>query len=326
MQFIKPMLAKSSGLPTDDKPYSFEIKWDGIRAILYYTTEQLIITSRNLKDVTSQYPELQQLAEMLIGQQVILDGEIIAFNKKGQPSFTLLQQRMGLNSPITIKNKMLEIPVTYIIFDILYFNQQSLLDHPYLERRRILEKLNLSGTNWQTPAYQQGSGKEILTAVSALELEGIVAKRLTSSYTPGKRSEDWLKIKNQHRQELVIGGWLPGKGQRSGGIGSLLLGYYDITSQQAKKENKQQHFLYAGKVGTGFTRDVLHKLLTLLTPLHRSTSPFIINNFPKETIFVEPQLVGEFEFTEWTPNHTLRHPSFKGLRNDKYAHDVIQEG
>lgn len=326
MQFIKPMLAKSSRLPADDNQYSFEIKWDGIRAILHYTTEQIIITSRNLRDITNQYPELQQLEEMLIGQQVILDGEIIAFNKKGHPSFTLLQQRMGLNSPTSIKNKILEIPVTYIIFDILHFNQQSLLDHPYIERRHILESLNLAGTNWQTPAYQQGSGQEILTAVSALELEGIVAKRLTSSYTPGKRSEDWLKIKNQHRQELVIGGWLPGKGQRSGGIGSLLLGYYDITLQQAKKENKQQHFLYAGKVGTGFTKDVLDKLLTLLTPLYRATSPFAINDFPKTTIFVEPQLVGEFEFTEWTPNHTLRHPSFKGLRNDKSAHDVIREG
>jgi bifunctional non-homologous end joining protein LigD len=325
MRLIKPMLAKPAKLPLNGDQYSFEIKWDGIRAILYYTTDQIIITSRNLKDITSQYPELQQLKEMLVAQQVILDGEIIALDKKGHPSFSLLQQRMGLNSPTIIKNKMLEIPVTYIIFDILHFNQRSLVDLSYIERRHILEKLNLAGTNWQTPDYQQGSGKEILAAVSALELEGIVAKRLTSSYTPGKRSEDWLKIKNQHRQELVIGGWLPGKGQRSGGIGSLLLGYYDITLQQAKKENKQQHFRYAGKVGTGFTKDVLHKLLTLLTPLHRTTNPFTINNFPKTTIFVEPQLVGEFEFTEWTPNHTLRHPSFKGLRNDKSAHDVIRE-
>jgi bifunctional non-homologous end joining protein LigD len=326
MQLIKPMLASPGKLPIDDNQYSFEIKWDGIRAILYYTTGQIMITSRNLKDITKQYPELQQLGEMLDGQQVIIDGEIIAFDKKGHPSFSLLQQRMGLNSPTVIKNKMLEIPVTYIIFDILHFNQRSLVHLSYTERRHILEKLNLAGTNWQTPAYQQGSGKEILTAVSALELEGIVAKRLTSSYTPGKRSEDWLKIKNQHRQELVIGGWLPGKGQRLGGIGSLLLGYYDITLEQARKENKQQHFLYAGKVGTGFSKDVLHKLLTLLTPLHRTTSPFAINNFPKTTIFVEPQLIGEFEFTEWTPNHTLRHPSFKGLRNDKPAQDVIREG
>jgi len=326
MQLIKPMLASPSKLPLDDNQYSFEIKWDGIRAILYYTTNQLIIRSRNLKDITSQYPELQQLEEMLVGQQVILDGEIIAFDKKGHPSFPLLQQRMGLTSPSVIRKKMLETPVTYIIFDILHFNQKSLIDLPYAQRRQILEKLNLAGTNWQTPAYQQGSGREILTAVSALKLEGIVAKRSTSSYTPGKRSEDWLKIKNQQRQELVIGGWLPGKGQRSGGIGSLLLGYYDVTLEQARKENKQQHFLYAGKVGTGFTKDFLYKLLTLLTPLQRTTSPFTINKFPKATIFVEPRLVGEFEFTEWTPNHTLRHPSFKGIRNDKSAHDVIREG
>jgi bifunctional non-homologous end joining protein LigD len=325
MQLIKPMLASPGKLPYDNNQYSFEIKWDGLRAILYYTTDQIIITSRNLRNITSQYPELQQLREMLVGQQIILDGEIIAFNKKGHPSFPLLQQRMGLSSPTSIKNKMLEIPVTYIIFDILYLNQRSLVDLPYTERRQILEKLNLTGANWQTPPYQQGSGKEILTAVSALKLEGIVAKRLTSSYTPGKRSENWLKIKNQQRQELVIGGWLPGKGRRSEGIGSLLLGYYDIALQQAKEENKQQHFLYAGKVGTGFSTDTLHKLLAQLTPLRRTTSPFSTNNFSKTTIFVEPHLVGEFEFTEWTPNHTLRHPSFKGLRNDKSAQDVIRE-
>ncbi|MDF2636091.1 MAG: polymerase LigD, ligase domain protein [Pelosinus sp.] len=325
MKLIKPMLAKLAKLPLDDDQYSFEIKWDGLRAILYSTADQITIASRNLKDITSQYPELQQLRESLLEQQVILDGEIIAFDKKGQPSFSLLQRRMGLNSPTIIKNKMIEIPITYIIFDILHLNQKSLVDLPYTERRHILENLNLAGANWQTPAFQQGSGKEILTAVSALGLEGIVAKRLTSSYTPGKRSGDWLKIKNQHRQELVIGGWLPGKGQRSGGIGSLLLGYYDITRQQAKKVNKEQHFLYAGKVGTGFTKDVLHKLLTILTPLQRSTSPFVAIPFPNAAIFVEPELVGEFEFTEWTPNSTLRHPSFKGLRDDKLAHDVIRE-
>jgi bifunctional non-homologous end joining protein LigD len=325
MQLIKPMLAKPAKLPLDDDQYSFEIKWDGLRAMLYSTADQITIASRNLKDITSQYPELQQLRESLLGQQVILDGEIIAFDKKGHPSFPLLQHRIGLSSPTVIKRKRLDIPVTYIIFDILHFNQKSLVDLPYIERRHILEKLNLAGTNWQTPAFQQGSGKEILAAVSVLGLEGIVAKRLTSSYTPGKRSEDWLKIKNQRRQELVIGGWLPGRGQRSGGIGSLLLGYYDITREQAKKENKVQHFLYAGKVGTGFTKDVLHKLLTQLTPLHRNISPFVTNLFPKDAMFVEPQLVGEFEFTEWTPNSTLRHPSFKALRDDKEAHDVIRE-
>lgn len=325
MQLIKPMLASPAKLPLDDNQYSFEIKWDGIRSILYSTEGQIMLTSRNLRNITSQYPEIQQLEGMLNGQQVILDGEIIALDKNGHPSFSLLQHRMGLRSTTIIKNKMIEIPVTYIIFDILHFNQKSLMDLPYTERRHILEKLNLSGTNWQTPAYQQGSGKEILAAVSALELEGIVAKRLTSNYIPGKRSEDWLKIKNQHRQELVIGGWLPGKGQRSDGIGSLLLGYYDITLQQARKENKHQHLLYAGKVGTGFTKSDLHKLLTLLTPLHRNTSPFATSNLPTSAIFVEPQLVGELEFTEWTPNQTLRHPSFKGLRNDKSAHDVIRE-
>lgn len=324
MQLIRPMLAKPAKLPPDDAQYSFEIKWDGIRAMLYYNAEQLTIRSRNLNDITHQYPELQQLKKKLTGQKIILDGEIITFDKKGLPSFPILQQRMGLSSLTVIHKKMLETPVTYIIFDILYLNQ-SLLELSYTKRRSILETLQLSDANWQTPAYQQGSGKEILAAASALNLEGIIAKRLNSTYIPGARSEDWLKIKNQYRQELVIGGWLPGQGQRSGGIGSLLLGYYDRTLQEAKKENKPQHFLYAGKVGTGFTKNMLHKLYTLLIPLHRNTSPFTTNEFPNTTVFVEPHLVGEFEFTEWTPNNTLRHPSFKGLRNDKAAHDVVQE-
>lgn len=325
MQLIRPMLAKPGKLPTDDKQYSFEIKWDGMRAILYYIAEQMVITSRNQNVVTNQYPELQQLSKNLGGQNIILDGEIIVLDKIGHPSFSLLQQRMGLTSPSVIINKMHEVPVTYIIFDILQLNNKSLLELPYTERRNILETLHLVGPNWQTPAYQLGNGRQILQVVSALGLEGIVAKRLTSCYSPGKRSDNWLKIKQQHRQELVIGGWLLGKGQRSAGIGSLLIGYYDITPEQAKQEHRQQHFLYAGKVGTGFTKDMLSKLLTLLTPLRRDTNPFATTIPPKNAIFVEPKVVSEFEFTEWTPNNTLRHPSFKGIRNDKTAHDVIRE-
>lgn len=325
MQLIKPMLAVHGKLPTDDKQYSFEIKWDGMRAILYYLTDRIIIASRNQKDITLQYPELQQLEKPLYGQKVILDGEIIALDNNGQPSFSALQHRMGLTSPTAIKNKMQEIPVTYIIFDILYFNNKSLVELPYIERRQILDQLHLAGPNWQTPAYQLGNGAQIQTAVAALGLEGIIAKRLSSRYLPGKRSDSWLKIKNQHRQELVIGGWLPGKGQRSTGIGSLLVGYYDKTPAEAQRENRQQYFLYAGKVGTGFTKAVLNKLLLFLTPLRRTTSPFTTKLPSKAAIFVEPQLVGEFEFTEWTTNNTLRHPSFKGLRNDKSAHDIVRE-
>lgn len=325
MQLIKPMLAKPGKLPLNDDQYSFEIKWDGIRAILYHEAGQLFIRSRNLIDITNQYPELQQLAKTLDKQQVILDGELVAFDLQGIPSFALLQQRMGLSSPATIDKKRLEIPVTYVIFDILYFNGNSLLALPYTERRNIIEGLQLSGQNWQTPAYRQGDGNELLAAAASLKLEGIVAKRLSSSYTPGKRSNDWIKIKNQYRQELVIGGWLPGQGKRSGGIGSLLLGYYDITLPQAKKDNRKQQFHYAGKAGTGFSNDTLRHLYVLLSPLKRNTSPFTTNKLPGNTVFVEPQLVGEFEFTEWTANNTLRHPSFKGLRNDKAAHDVIKE-
>lgn len=325
MQFIKPMLAKQGKLPTDDNQYGFEIKWDGMRCILYHINNEILLRSRNQKDITSQYPELQELGTKLNGQQVILDGEIIALDTRGRPSFSLLQHRMGLSSSIVITKKRQEIPVTYISFDILYLNNKYLMDLPYTERRHILDNLGFSSTNLQVPAYQLGHGKEIQKAVSDLGLEGIIAKRLISHYLPGKRSDDWLKIKNNHRQEFVIGGWLPGKGQRSEGIGSLVLGYYDMTLKQAEAENKEPQFLYAGKVGTGFTKDLLQKLLAMLTPLKRDSSPFSTDIPPKDTIFVEPQIIGEFEFTEWTPNNTLRHPSFKGLRYDKAAPFVIKE-
>jgi bifunctional non-homologous end joining protein LigD len=154
MQFIKPMLAKPGKLPANDNQYSFEIKWDGMRAVLYYIAEQIIVISRNQNDITSQYPEFQQLGNILTGQQVILDGEIVALNKSGHPSFSLLQQRMGLTSPGIIKNKMHEVPVTYIIFDILQLNNISLLGLPYTERRDMLDTLHLVGPNWQTLAYQ----------------------------------------------------------------------------------------------------------------------------------------------------------------------------
>ncbi|MCE5287077.1 MAG: non-homologous end-joining DNA ligase [Pelosinus sp.] len=322
MDTILPMLAKLGSLPQNAADYAYEIKWDGLRAILYYENGQIEIRSRSNKIITTQYPELFSLRNALNVKNIVLDGEIVCLSANGHPSFSELQHRMGLTCAKKISDLMHSYPVTYIIFDVLYLNNKLLTNRPYLKRREILDKLNLSGDNFQTPAYTYGNGDDMLKATRNLGLEGIMAKRLDSLYLPGKRSNDWLKIKNKLRQEFVIGGWLPGQNARTGSIGSLLIGYYALPQQ--KSAVKAPDFLYAGKVGTGFTTKTLKDLKTLLSALHRDTTPFS-NKTPKGAIFVKPTLVGEFEFTEWTPNNTLRHPSFKGLRSDKNAKDVIKE-
>ena len=222
---------------------------------------------------------------------------------------------MGLTSEADIRRKMKEIPVGYVIFDLLYLDGHATLEVPYADRRRLLEELKLKGRYWQTPPYTPGEGTTTLEASKQLGLEGVMAKRLDSGYQPGRRSDAWLKIKNHQGQELVIGGWLPGEGGRSGRIGALLVGYY----QDGKLVN-------AGKVGTGFTERMLDRLQALLAPLRRATSPFEGGVAPpRKAIFTEPRLVGEFEFSEWTASGQLRQPSFKGLREDKDPRSVVRE-
>ncbi len=320
MHPLKPMLAKAAALPEDQENYAYEVKWDGIRAIVYLEKQQLKIFSRNQLDVTAQYPELQQLALTHSRSKLILDGEIVALDQNGQPSFSLLQQRMHLSSPRLIQQISHTLPVTYIIFDLLACDDRVLITDRYTQRRAVLETLQLSGPHWQTPGYKTGSGTTMLKATGALGLEGIVAKHLDSTYHPGKRSGDWLKVKHSLRQELLIGGWLEGQGSRSGTIGSLLLGYYAYAPQH----NWPQKLKYAGKVGSGFNAATLLQLKQTLQHLRCPTSPFD-GATPKGAIFVEPELVGEIQFTEWTSAGTLRHPVFKGLRTDKPPRTVVRE-
>lgn len=327
MATISPMLAKAGQLPSDQSKYAFEIKWDGIRAIFYGKKNSYQLMSRNLKDLTRQYPELAALNKEISDKHksITLDGEIVAFGTDGLPSFSRLQHRMGLSSDKQISKVMQTTSVHYIIFDILALNGESLLNKSYRERREILDRLALEGSHWQTPAYKIGDGQTILSASRKLGLEGIIAKRLDSPYQAGKRTGAWLKIKNQQRQELIISGWVAGQGARQGKIGALLLGYYDVTPEAAETKGQQQRLLYAGKVGTGFSQTTLTQLTKLLSPLNTTLCPFFIDPEVKGAHFVKPIIVGEFEFTEWTPNNTLRHPSFKGLRNDKDPHQVIRE-
>jgi bifunctional non-homologous end joining protein LigD len=315
---IEPMKATLAKLPEDDENWGFEIKWDGVRAIAYCETGQLRLESRNLRDITSQYPEIRRLLEELGGREMVLDGELVAFEEEGRPSFQRLQTRMHVVSEAEVRRRMRDVPVTYVIFDLLYLDGGLLFELPYEERRSELDGLGLEGPYWQTPAYHRGDGARLLEASKQRGLEGVIAKRLDSRYVPGRRSRDWLKVKNVRGQEVVIGGWLPGKGRREGEVGALLVGYYE-------RDGKQRHLRYAGKVGTGFDAADLRLLAERLEPLRRDDSPFEGRQPQKDSIFVEPKLVAEVEFSEWTNAGTLRHPSYKGLRDDKPAKDVVRE-
>jgi bifunctional non-homologous end joining protein LigD len=313
---IVPMMAKpSSTLPPDQKNWSFEVKWDGVRAIAYVQPGRLRLESRNLNDVTEAYPEVRGLIGALGMHEAVLDGEIVAFDENGRPSFERLQRRMHVRGASAIRRLQSSMPVIYAIFDLLYLDGHSLIELPYQERRSRLESLELSGPAWRVPANHPGEGKLLLEATAKQGLEGVVAKRLDCRYEPGRRSGNWLKIKHTMRQELVIGGWVPGEGRRSNRIGALLMGYYE-----------DGKLVYAGRVGTGFTEQTLDALYQRLEPLRRATTPFdVAPKLPRETVFVEPTLVAEIELREWTAERIMRAPSFKGLREDKSPREVRLE-
>jgi bifunctional non-homologous end joining protein LigD len=247
---------------------------------------------------------------------MILDGEIVALDEKGRPSFEEIQQRMGLTAENEIRRKMREVPITYMVFDLLWRDGHSLMERRYVERRQALAQLKLTGASWQTPPYEKGGGQTMLDASAKAGLEGVVAKRLDSRYEPGRRSGAWCKVKNHNRQELVIGGWLDGEGKRKGHPGALLVGY-----------NQDGKFVYAGKVGTGFTDKTLDELNAKLKPLATEKNPFTAGTTPPRAAhFVKPKIVADFEFVEWTRGGQLRAPSFKGFRNDKRPEEVVREG
>jgi bifunctional non-homologous end joining protein LigD len=319
---LAPMLARAGQLPNEEQRWAFEVKWDGVRAIAYRRPGRgLQIASRSLNDVSSRYPELRPLGRALGGREAVLDGEIVAFDERGAPSFEWLQRRMHLTDDSAIRRLAREAPVTYVIFDLLYLDGHRTMELPYRRRRALLERLGLNGPTWQTPAYREGDGADFLAATAEHGLEGIVAKRLDSRYRPGERSGEWLKIKNVNRQELAVGGWLPGKGRRSGQIGALLMGYYE------HRKSASRELRYAGRVGTGFDEHELKRLAAELDARRSPDSPFARHGVqpPRGAHFVEPDLVAEIEFSHWTRERILRHSVYKGLRSDKGAEEVELE-
>ena len=303
---IPPMLAKNGKLPRDDDAYGYEIKWDGVRAVAHVDAGHLTLTGRSGADFTPRYPEIRAMADALGSRRLILDGEVVAFDSGGRPSFELLQSRMHLASDSAVRRRMKDVPVAYVAFDLLWLEGHSTLSLPYSGRRKLLAELDLNGRSWRMPAHREGDGAALLEASEAQGLEGIVAKRLDSPYEPGRRSACWIKVKNRPSDDVVIGGWLPGEGRRGATLGALAVG---VPTDGGKLK-------YAGKVGTGFTETTLGMLMRELQPLRSDESPFEGRQPPKGTIFVEPRLTAVVEFAEWTRTGTLRAPSFKGLRAD----------
>jgi bifunctional non-homologous end joining protein LigD len=307
---IQPMLACPGKLPTGDG-WAYEIKWDGVRAIAYVEGGRVRLASRRARNITPTYPELARLGRALGTHDAVLDGEIVAF-EGGTPSFQRLQRRMNLASEAQVRRIASQVPVVYIIFDVLFLDGHSLLGLSYEDRRKLLAKLELSGDAWQSPAHHVGDGEAMLAAARAQDLEGIVAKRLDSTYLPGRRSQAWVKVKNKRTADVVVGGWLEGEGGRSGRLGALVIGIPDDDGV----------LRYAGRVGTGFTETELARVKRLLDDLAADASPFTGRQPPKGTHFVAPRLVARVDFTERTNAGTLRQPSYKGLRDDVAPEDV----
>jgi bifunctional non-homologous end joining protein LigD len=313
-----PMLAKMGPIPEGDE-WGYEIKWDGIRALYYAEKGAARMTNRKGQAINERYPELAPLAEALGGRAAVLDGEVVALDPEGRPSFQLIQRRMTLTDRGRIKQRMVDTPVRYVVFDLLHLDGDSTRELPYSERRALLDSLELEGDTWQAPPSHPGPGEHLLEAARRQRLEGVVAKRLDSPYREGKRTGEWIKCRIWQRQEFVIGGWQPGEGSRYGGVGSLLIGYYD-----------EGRLHYAGGVGSGLKQDDLKFLTAELKKRERDSSPFEAGG-PKgarlrEARWAEPELVCEVSWSEWTDEGTLRQPSFKGMRTDKDARDVVREG
>ena len=316
---LTPMLALAGPEPPDDGNWALEMKWDGVRALAFMERGTLRLMSRTGRDITMAYPELAGMPAAIGRKQVLLDGEIVVFGASGWPEFEALQPRIHVRDERQAAQLAAQTPVTYLAFDVLHLDGRPLLEHPYSERRALLDELAIGGPFWQAPPSFPGEDLRAVREVSRQHrMEGIVAKRLDSKYLPGGRSDYWRKIKNVRRQEVVVAGWKPGQGNREGQVGSLLIGVHD----------EDGLLRYAGHVGTGFTVETLRMIGAKLKPLRRATPAFgepVPPEHSRTAVWVEPELVIEVDFDRWTRAGRMRAPVYKGLRDDKDPADVIRE-
>lgn len=306
---LEPMLATLVPRPFDDDAWSFEPKWDGVRALAVVEDDVRLIT-RNRKDVTIAYPELQEIKRRVHASMAVVDGEIVAF-EDGMPSFQKLQGRMHVRSESQIAQLMKTIPVAYIVFDLIYLDGCDLTRRSYDERRDLLEThLKHNNTVQLSPAVV-GEGTALFDAAREQHLEGIVAKLRTSRYEPGRRSKSWVKVKTVLEADVVIAGWMPGGGKYDEMLGSLVTAVYE-----------DGRLRYTGSVGTGFSEKKRAELAKRLRPLQVSKAPFAAQEIKgkpelRRAHWVRPKLVAIVEFRQLTAAGRLRAPAFKGLRDDK---------
>ena len=289
---VAPMKATLGALPADDDGWAYEIKWDGYRTLAFVDSGRVRLQSSNLIDVTTKYPELEPLAAAVAVPSAILDGELVVLDDAGRPRFELIQRH--------------ERQAAFYAFDLLALDGYDTVSLPYEDRRRLLDQVLTTGPNWMVPAHRIGDGRALLDATAAQELEGVMAKRLGSTYLPGKRSPSWRKVKNRIRDDLVIGGFTSGTGNRSSTFGSLLVGRLEDTGR----------LRFAGGVGTGFDQATLDSMSRTLRGLATSTCPFDPpppREYVREATWVSPELRARVEFAEWTNEGLVRHASFLGL-------------
>jgi len=312
---IVPMKGKADAIPRGDR-WVYELKWDGMRVVVFISNGTVRLQSSNERDVTTSFPELQRLAglgELFDG--IILDGEIVAF-EGDKPSFNTLQSRMHVSDPAEAARRAGTTPVVFVAFDLLHLDGHDTMGLPLTNRRALLEQLSDDEPCWTICEQYKDNVDALVDAVTEQGLEGIVAKNSTSIYQPGRRSPDWVKVKPRLRQEFVVGGWIGGSGHRSGGLGSLLVGCYD-----------GEDLVYAGRAGSGLTDTTQREWQQLLSdsatcPFHET--PVIPRD--KSVHWCEPTEVAEIAFGEWGGNgKLLRHPVVLGRRIDKDPRDVVRE-
>ncbi|GAB4322000.1 MAG: DNA ligase D [Dehalococcoidia bacterium] len=310
---VSPMLAAQGDGPFDDPAWIFEPKFDGIRAIAHLDHGQVELRSRRKLPLTDQYPALVAALRAQPANTAVFDGEIVAFDEAGRPSFERLQQRMNLAGAHEIREADARIPVAYLVFDVLYLDGYDLSRVPLRDRKELLARVVLPSGNVAPVEYVTGDGVEAYRAAIDLGFEGLVAKRLDSAYQKGRRSPAWRKIKSRTTGDFVVGGYSRGEGSRAASFGGLLLGDYD----------PEGNLTYCGRVGSGFTDAALRDVLARLEPLRVEGSPFA-GDVPdaQRVTFVRPELVVEVEYAERTSAGLLRAPVFLRVRQDKAPDDL----
>lgn len=303
------MLATQGRIPRDQARWAFEVKWDGMRVLARMPGDGgLDLRSRGGRDATARYPELSVLPGLLPGVDAILDGEAVALDSRGRPSFSRLQERMPLSDPSAIRAAARAFPVSLMLFDVLWLAGEDVTGLPYTARRALLERLGLDSGPVSVPPAWHGDGETALAWTREMDLEGVLAKRLDSRYVPGARSRDWIKIKHQLTVDVTIGGWVPAR-PREESLKSLLVGVPEGVGLR-----------YCGSVGTGFSMAERRRLAAVLAGLETEAAPFIdagrAADRPDPVRWARPVLTGEVEFRAWTNAGLLREPVWRGLRGD----------